>query len=67
MPLPAAALAGVFARGRFILPASHGRRERAVGGLRVRVDSTPEIQHLKRTIPGRFRRAFRARLKQGRR
>ena len=49
-------------RGRFTLPETPERGARGVGGLRVRVDSTPEIRALRRTIPKRFKRALRVEL-----
>ena len=56
------------ARGRFRLPASGAHKARGVGGLRVRVDSTPEIARLRRTVRKRVRAALRVEFsRQGRR
>ena len=51
-------------RGKFTLPATGGKPERGVGGLRVRVDSTPEIARLRWTIPRRLKRQIRIELRR---
>ena len=52
-------------RGRYRLPETKRRGARGVGGLRVRVDSTPAIRRLRQTIGRRVREAFRVELRRG--